>query len=154
MRLFLFFVEFSSFCCHDLHSALILKQGGRLEFALWTPHLRVGAVSCDCGQPRVGDLGVAKVDGGDVGAVSRDCGQPRIGDLGASEVNGGDVGAVSCDCGQPRIGDPSVAFDFGRVLVPRHTPRHANEGRGVAVKEAQNVVTQRLNSECASDLET
>ena len=64
------------------------------------------------------------------------------------------VGAVSSDCGQPRIGDPSVAFDFGRVLVPRHTPRHANEGRGVAAKEAQNVVTQRLNSECASDLET
>ena len=87
--------------------------------------------------------------------MSRNCSQPRIGDIVAIvEVNGGDVGAVSRDCGQPRIGDPSVAFDFGRVLVPRHTPRHANEGRGVAVKEAQNVVTQRLNSECASDLET
>ena len=111
-------------------------------------------MSCDCGQPRVGDLGVGEVNGGDVGAVSSDCGQPRVGDLGVAEVNGGDVGAVSRDCGQPRIGDPSPAFDFGRVLVPRHTPRHANEGRGVAVKEAQNVVTQRLNSECASDLET
>ena len=129
-------------------------KGGRLRFTLWTVHPRVGAVSCDCGQPRVGDLGAVKVNGGDVGAVSCDCGQPRIGDLGVAEVNVGDVGAVSCDCGQPRIGDPSVAFDFGRVLVPRHTPRHANEGRGVAVKEAQNVVTQRLNSECASDLET
>ena len=82
----------------------VFRKGGRLRFTLWTLHLRVGA--------------------------------------------------VSYDCGQPRIGDPSVAFDFCRVLVPRHTPRHANEGRGVAVKEAQNVVTQRLNSECASDLET
>ena len=83
--------------------------------------------------------------------MSFDCGQPHAGDLGAGEVNISDVGAVSHDCGQHRVG---IAFDFGRVLVPRHTPRHANEGRGVAVKEAQNVVTQRLNSECASDLET
>ena len=112
-------------CC----GAEFVCKGGRLRFTLWTAHLRVGTVSCDYGQPRVGDLGV-------------------------EEDNGGDVGAVSSDCGQPRIGDLSVAFDFGRVLVPRHTPRHANEGRGVAVKEAQNVVTQRLNSECASDLET
>ena len=132
----------------------VFRKGGRLRFTLWTLHLRVGAVSYDCGQPRVGDLGAVEVDGSDVGAVSCDCGQPRIGDLGVQEANAGDVGAVSRDCGQPRVGDPSVAFDFGRVLVPRHTPRHANEGRGVAVKEAQNVVTQRLNSECASDLET
>ena len=129
-------------------------KGSRLRFTLWTVHLRVGTVSRDCGQPRIGDLGAVEPNGGDVRAVSSDCGQPRVGDLGVFEFNVGDVGAVSSDCGQPRIGNPSVAFDFGRVLVPRHTPRHANEGRGVAVKEAQNVVTQRLNSECASDLET
>ena len=67
-------------------------------------------------------------------------------------VDDGDVRAVSRECDQPGVGDVVAAFDFGRVLVPRHAPRFGNEGRGVAVKEAQNVVTRRLDGERIFDL--